>query len=639
MKSFLSNRKILIVDDSPTQLLELQFILQDEGYGVITASDGNKALEYLDDKDSDSVDIIITDIVMPGLDGYELCKKIKDNPKLLSVPVVLLTSLSNPMDVIQGLKCGADNFITKPYSREFLINRLYYIFANQEIRKDQSASLGVSIRFAGNKYHITSERVQILDLLFSSFENTLNTNVELKATIQQLKETQQKLKIANKKAEEARSMLNQLATYDALTGIYNRRAFEELAQKMVSLANRKNKKLAVFHLDIDNFKSINDTLGHDFGDKVLKVVVDKVSAILRKEDIIGRIGGDEFALLIMDILNKEEIHTVVGKIIDLFKEPLFVEGDKVYTTLSIGITESCQYKDNIYSELLKEADLAMYEAKKNGKNQYRIFKSQLKGNFVKQRSLEEELNRALREDEFWMVYQPIIDLKSNTIAGVESLIRWKNEKLGTVNPAEFILFAESSKQIHDIGSWVVNEVMSQYSLVNNNNKNNDFFITINISPVQFERDNFMSTFFECVNKYELDPGKIVIEITETAFSQSLVSEVLEIMKKENVLMAIDDFGSGFSSMHRLLEFPVDFMKIDGKYIEKLEDDKKCRAIVKNILNVAKSLKIKAVAECVETKEQADFLIKNGCDYAQGYFYHKPQKLEKLAELFDNNVQC
>ncbi len=632
MKNFLSNKKILIVDDSPTQLLELQFILQDEGYGVVTASDGNKALEYLADDNNDPVDIIITDIVMPGLDGYELCKKIKDTSKLVSIPVVLLTSLSNPMDVIQGLKCGADNFITKPYSREFLVNRLYYIFANQEIRKDQSASLGVSIRFAGNKYHITSERVQILDLLFSSFENTLNTNIELKATIQQLKETQQKLKIANKKTEEARSMLNKLATYDALTGIYNRRAFEELAQKMVSLANRKNKKLAVLHLDIDNFKSINDTLGHDFGDKVLKVVVNKISAILRKEDIIGRIGGDEFALLIMDILNKEEVHTVVGKIIDQFKEPLFIGEDKVYTTLSVGISESSLYKENTYSELLKEADLAMYEAKKNGKNQYKIFKTHFKGNFVKQRSLEEELDRAIRENEFWMVYQPIIDLKDNTLAGVESLIRWKNEKLGTVNPAEFILFAESSKQIHDIGSWVVDEVMNQYSLLNNK-RGKDFFISINISPVQFERDNFMPMFFECINKYKIDPTKIVVEITETAFSQSLVSDVLDKMKSENVLMAIDDFGSGFSSMHRLLELPVDFMKIDGKYIEKLEDNKKYRAIVKNVLNVAKSLKIKAVAECVETKEQADFLVKNGCDYAQGFFYYKPLKLEDLVKLF------
>ena len=631
MNNFPETKKsILILEDSPTQAVELEYILEKGGYSSTTVVNGVEALEYLGDSNNIMPDIIISDIVMPEMNGFDFCKAIKKNEALKDIPIILLTALSNPGDVILGLECGADNFITKPYKREYLLSRINYILINFQMRKHQSSALGVNIQFGGKNYYITSDRVQILDLLFSSFENAVQKNDELKVTVHQLNETRKKLTLANKRAEEAKQLLNQLATHDVLTDLYNRRAFEDIAKKMLPLANRGKRKFGMLHLDIDNFKSINDTYGHNIGDKVLKVTASTLNSILREEDIIGRIGGDEFAVLLMDLKNNDEIYVISRKIIDSFKKPIVIKGEKIYASLSIGVSFSVPGSNNAYDKLLKEADLAMYEAKRSGKNQYKLFDDHIKEEHDKQRTMEEELNRALRENEFSIQYQPIIDLRSRKIAGVESLIRWDNEKLGTVKPENFIGFAENNKQIHDIGYWVINEVMRQCSEWGDGLKGS--FVTINISPIQFERKGFIESLFECIEKYKLDPRKIVIEITETAFSQSLSADTLFKMKNENILLAIDDFGSGYSSMQRLLELPIDFMKIDGEKIKKLSKGRKYKTIIENILNIAKSLNTKTIAECVETEKQAVFLLKNGCDYIQGFYYHKPLNPDEIIKL-------
>ena len=617
-------KNVLILEDSPTQAVELEYILEKGGYSSTTVINGKEALKLLNDSNNIMPDIIISDIVMPEMSGFEFSKAVKKNDKFKNIPIILLTSLSDPTDVISGLECGADNFITKPYQSEYLLSRIKYLLINFEMRKNQPSGQGIDIQFSGKKYNITSDRIQILDLLVSSFENSVQKNDELNLNIQSLKETQQKL-------VQAKEMLSQLATHDALTDIYNRRAFKEIAIKMLALAVRKNRKCAILHLDLDNFKAINDTLGHSAGDEVLKATASKLNNILRKEDITGRIGGDEFAIVLMDLKNDDEIHAVSIKIIESFKKPINLNNEDVFVTLSLGVAISRPDATNTYTELLKEADMAMYEAKRSGKSQYRLFDKQIKLKYDKRQSLEEELNRALRENEFSMVYQPIIDLSSNKIVGVESLIRWENKKLGKVSPDEFIHFTEKNRQIHEIGRWVMDNVMKQCSLWNSQGLK-ESFVTINISPIQFEKKDFIPLLISCLNKYKLNPKEIVIEITETAFSQFLKAETLLKIKKNDMLMAIDDFGSGYSSMQRLLELPIDFMKIDGSSIKEIAHNKKYQSVVKNIITIAKSLKVKTIAECVETKEQADFLIENGCDYAQGYYYHRPLKADDAIKL-------
>jgi diguanylate cyclase (GGDEF)-like protein len=623
--------KVLILEDSPTQAVELEYILEKGGYSSVTVVNGKKALDYLNDSSNIIPDIIISDIVMPEMNGFDFCRAVKNSNVLKNIPIILLTSLANPSDVILGLECGADNFITKPYKEKYLLSRIKYLLDNYELRKNKSFEHGVDILFEGKKFNITSERTQILDLLVSSFENTVQKNNELNIAVKELKEIQKKLLIANKNAEVAKKKLNELATYDALTGIFNRRAFEEIAEKMLALGNRKKKNIAVLHLDIDNFKSINDSMGHSTGDEILKITVSKLTESLRKEDIVGRIGGDEFAVVLMDVEKKEDVHAVINKIIDASKKVVRINNIEVYATLSLGATVSNTEVQKSYKELLKEADIAMYDAKKKGKNQYRIYNSEINFHYTKQLEMEVELNTALRENEFSMVYQPIIDLSNGKIVGVESLIRWNNKKLGNVSPAAFIPFAEDSRQIHDIGIWVMDEVLRQYAEWLNKGLI-DCFVTFNVSPVQFERQDFVDKMLQAIKKYKLDSTGIVVEITETAYSQFLKADLLLNMKEHNVLMAIDDFGSGYSSIKRLLELPLDFMKIDGANIQKLSEDPKYKSITKNILAIAKSIKVNAIAECVETKDQAEFLIENGCEYAQGYYYFKPLKPEDVTKV-------
>jgi diguanylate cyclase (GGDEF)-like protein len=622
---------ILILEDSPTQAAQLEFILETEGYDSKITENGIEALEYLFNPANKKPDIIISDIVMPEMNGFEFCKNLKKEDRLKYIPIILLTSLSEPTDVIFGLECGADNFITKPYQKEYLLSRINYILANMVLRKNQTSDTGVNIRFGGKEYCIKSSKIQILDLLFSSFENAVQKNTELKNTIQVLKKTQKELILANEQTEAAKEKLNILATKDPLTNIYNRRAFRELGVKMFSLANREKKKIAVFQLDIDNFKSINDTLGHDTGDAVLKVIAARLTENLRKEDIIGRMGGDEFSVIIIGIRNNDKICTIANKLLESFANPIVVGDDKIYSTLSIGISITTPDVQNLYDCLLKEADLAMYAAKRNGKNKYKIFDKSIKVQYEKQISYEDELKRGIREKEFSMVYQPIVNLKNAEIVGVESLMRWNNKKLGSVTPAIFIPLAEKTKLIHDIGRWALDEVMKQYSDWKKQGIK-ECFVTFNISPVQFERKEFVPELIKHLKKYELDPKKVVMEITETAYSQFLTAENLIQMKNNNMLIAIDDFGSGYSSMQRLLELPIDYMKIDGNNILKLSKDEKYKDIICNILAIAKSLKVKTIAECVETKEQSDFLLNNNCEYAQGYRYYKPMPADEVFKL-------
>ena len=624
-----NNKKInvLILEDSPTQSAELEYILEKGGYSTAVVINGKEGLEYLNNPINTVPDVVISDIVMPEMNGFDFCRVLKKNDNLKDIPVVLLTSLSDPTDVISGLECGADNFITKPYKSDYLLARIKHLLINCDIRRNQSQEQKKSIKidFAGKKYNIESGKTQILDLLLSSFENAVQKNDELNLTVQELKETQQNLILA-------KNRLNQLATHDALTNIYNRRAFKEIATKMIALSNRKNRRITVFHLDVDNFKSINDSLGHGVGDKVLKSVALKLTTVLREEDIVGRIGGDEFAVILMDLKSDDEILIIANKIIDSFKKPMDINNEKIFVTFSLGIALSKPGSENSYSELLKEADLAMYEAKKSGKSQFRLFCKQIEDEYKKRQSFEEELDRAQRENEFSMLYQPIIELSSSKIVGIESLVRWKNKKFGTVTPDEFISFAENTKQIHDIGLWIMNEVLRQCSVWEKDKGLKENFVSVNISPIQFERSNFVSLLINRIKEYKLNPKNIVIEITETAFSQFLKTETLLKMRDEEMLIAIDDFGSGYSSMHRLLELPIDYMKIDGEYIKEALYNKKYQAIIKNILNIAKSLNIKSIAECVETEEQVEFLIENGCDYAQGYYYHKPLKPDEVIKL-------
>ena len=627
----IKEKNVLILEDSPTQAVQLEYVLEKAGYSTATTVDGIEALEYLEGAESIRPDIIISDIIMPGMNGFDFCREIKKDIALKDIPVILLTALSEPSDVISGLECGADNFITKPYKDDYLISRVKYLLENFAIRKNKPADHGVDILFSGKKYNIISERTQILDLLVSTFENTVQKNEELNSAVSELKEIQKKLIIVNNEAETAKEKLKALATLDALTGIYNRRAFKEIATKMIALSDRKKRKIAVLHIDIDNFKSINDSLGHAGGDEVLKSVGLSLSKTLRKEDIVARIGGDEFAVILLDLSGVEEALIVAQKIVDSFKAPLLVNKEKVFATLSLGVSFSKESTKNSYSELLKEADLAMFEAKKSGKSQFKLFSKQIKEQYNRMHAFESELQNGIRNNDFYMCYQPIINLSNDKIEGAESLVRWESKKLGNVSPDEFIRFAEDSKQIHEIGHMVMQMVLKQCAAWNAQGVN-EKFVSYNISPVQFERTSFIKEMIDLINEYKINPKNLVVEITETAFSQFLKTETLLKMREKNMLIAIDDFGSGYSSMNRLLQLPIDFMKIDGEYIRDVASNKKYQEIVKSILNIAKSLKIKSIAECVETKEQVEFLKENDCDYAQGYYYHKPMSPEDIVKL-------
>ena len=432
--------------------------------------------------------------------------------------------------------------------------------------------------------------------------------------------------------KRSQERMERLAFYDTLTDLANRRLFNDRLQQAIVRTQRSHKSAALLYLDLDQFKRVNDTLGHDAGDALLKHVSLRLQKCVRKEDTVARPGGDKFTIILVDINSISDASRVAEKILTELRKPIAIAGQQLVVTTSIGITMMPQ-DSNDAQTLMRNADMAMYKAKERGRNNYQFFLEDMNRKAKNRLQIETELREALKRNEFELFYQPKVSLEDQRFTGVECLIRWQHPTRGLLGPNEFIEIAEDTGVIVDMGSWVIEQACAAARLFRAE-YTEAFQVALNISPRQFRDPNLITTIRRCLREANLPPEAIEIEITETMLMQDIEAATQTVQRLHDIgtSLAIDDFGTGYSSLNYLKKFPIDTVKVDRSFvidIPKSEDD---MAITSAVIAMAHQLKMSVVAEGVETHAQRQFLVNHDCEYAQGYLFGKPMPMKEIRDL-------
>jgi diguanylate cyclase (GGDEF)-like protein/PAS domain S-box-containing protein len=438
--------------------------------------------------------------------------------------------------------------------------------------------------------------------------------------------------------KKAQIQMENLAFYDPLTGLANRRLFKNRLAKAVKSVQRTNSSIALLFLDLDQFKRINDTLGHDIGDALLKEIARRLNNNVRENDTVCRIGGDEFTILLIDVNNTNDVRIVAEKILLSLARPFMLSGQEIMSTVSIGITMTPE--DSIEpNTLMKNADLAMYRAKELGRNNFQFFSEDMNTTILHNLEIEKELHVAIKRNQFILMYQPKVCIADNTITGVETLVRWRHPVKGLIPPDFFIPIAEETGQIIKIGAWVLEHschemgALIREGLMPENSK-----VAVNLSAKQFSDPNLLQTVLDILRQSKIDPLNLELEITESIIMDDVEAaiSIMEAIKNKGIHLSIDDFGTGYSSLAYLKRFPIDVLKVDRSFISDIPEDKTDMAITSAVISMAHKLGMKVVAEGIETQEQLDFLKENNCDDGQGYLLSRPLTLPQLHHFLVSN---
>ncbi|RFC37367.1 MAG: PAS domain S-box-containing protein/diguanylate cyclase (GGDEF) domain-containing protein [Candidatus Nitrotoga sp. LAW] len=440
--------------------------------------------------------------------------------------------------------------------------------------------------------------------------------------------------ISERKAAEERIVY--IAQHDFLTNLPNRMMLHDRLTQAIAHAGREQRKVAVMFLDLDRFKGVNDTLGHLVGDKLLKIVAGRISSVARTSDTVSRLGGDEFAVMLPYIENTDDIATIAVKLLASIAGPCVIDGNEIEVTTSIGISVFPE-DGNDSESLIAHADAAMYQAKGSGRNNYQFFTHEMNRRTLERMAIKNKLSHALERNELFLLYQPQVDLQSGHIIGAEALVRWDHPVYGNVLPAQFIPIAEENGLIPPIGEWVLREACRQ---------NQEWrklglmkiTMAVNLSAVQFRQKNLGEIIKAILYESGLAPSGLELEITEGVVMQDAEAAILllEDMKAMGLKLSVDDFGTGYSSLSYLKRFPIDKFKIDQSFVRDLATDTDDAVIVSTIISMAHSLKLKVIAEGVETAEQLAFLKQQGCDEIQGYYFSQPVSAEEFTKLLSSD---
>ena len=433
-------------------------------------------------------------------------------------------------------------------------------------------------------------------------------------------------------AKHSQNRLHELVNHDPLTGLPNRRLFNELLEHAIKRAEREHHQIALLFVDLDRFKAINDSLGHQVGDKLLYEVSKRIHHAMRDSDIVARLGGDEFLVMMDMIKHPQDAALIAQKIIYALQVEFFIDGKEIFIGASVGISIFPKDGSDVDS-LIKAADIAMYQVKNRGKNNHCFYSEDLSKNAVERFTIESQLRHALERNQFEMYYQPQISLLTGDIIGAEALIRWRHPDLGLVFPARFIPIAEETGLIVQIGEWVLRQAALQAIQWINDGYTMQW-VSVNVSGVQIMRSNFYDTVYGILIETNCNPNILELEITESTVMQNteFVIDTFNNIKQLGVRVAIDDFGTGYSSLSNLKRLPLDKIKIDQSFVRGLPDDLDDAAITNTINAMACSLGFTVIAEGVETLAQATFLKNMGCLEAQGYLYSKPVTAAEFTKL-------
>jgi diguanylate cyclase (GGDEF)-like protein/PAS domain S-box-containing protein len=430
--------------------------------------------------------------------------------------------------------------------------------------------------------------------------------------------------------KEAEKKIHRLAYYDPLTGLPNRGMLIDRLHQALAFAHREERQVCLVFLDLDNFKEVNDTYGHDFGDKLLREVSERLNGTMREADTLARLGGDEFVIVLSSVNSHESTAAAAQRLMSVFAHPFIIDARKIYCSVSIGI--AIYPDDGVDTEsLLKCADAAMYHAKEEGKAQYRFFSVEMNQKIMQRVSLEKSLRQGLERQEFFVNYQPQWDLKTSTMVGVEVLLRWQSADFGLMPPSEFIALTENSGLIFDLGQWVLRTACIQaknWALEGHKN----FKVAVNISGKQLKQPDFIEMISSVIRESGVDPEVLELEFTESVIMEEAdkTIDTLRSLKKLGVLLSIDNFGTGYSSLNYLKHFPIDRIKIDRSFVADLDRNDDNAALVKATISMGHSLNRKVLAEGVENSDQLRFLTLHGCDEVQGFYLAMPMTAEDIS---------
>lgn len=578
--------KILVVDDQSRNLVAMEHALSDLDAELLLVSSGEEALKCLL---KNEFCVILLDVQMPEMDGFETASLIRQSQFSNDVPIIFMTAFSKDhIHQIKGYKSGAVDYLIKPVD-DFILENKVKVFL-ELYRRNQSN--------------------------LAKFVDEL---MDLKA-----------------KLEQKNKMLMELAIIDSLTGLNNRLSFEQELTRCLAFALRHDEQFALLLIDLDNFKYINDHYGHQFGDGILQKVSKSLSNILRAEDFVARIGGDEFALIQTKYSSLNDVTQTAKRIIAILNQVYQFQQAEVQLGCSIGI--ACYpFAGDKEETLVKHADIAMYRAKSLGKNQYQFYSYELSKMHTRRVSIELNLKKSLLEqNDFYLVYQPIFDLANNKIVSVEALLRWCSNELGNVSPEEFIPIAEDVGLIHELGNWVLKQAIMQLQSWRDSGIK-DLAMAINVSPLQLNEPLLIKNLCEILAKLDVPASQIEFEITENALLKNEKQDIKILNELSNlgIKINLDDFGTGHSSLVRLKDFPLSTIKIDRSFVYGLSEDPNKREIIKAIISLSKCLNLDVIAEGIELQDELNFLIKHNCQFGQGFLLSKPISSKELTKIMND----
>ncbi len=563
---------ILVIEDVQALREEIMETLSYEGFDVLGAENGVVGVQVAK---TYLPDLIICDIAMPELDGFGTLVALRQEQKTSMIPFIFLTAMTEKADMRQAMQLGADDYLTKPFTSAELLGAIASRLQKYESVKDHYYD---EIKAVGEKFEYLSH-------------------------------------------------------HDGLTQLPNRILFHKSLAQAVLHSKLNSKSLALLFLDMDNFNIINNTLGNDIGDQLFKAIAERLRRYTAPCDIVARIQGDEFAMIISDVADTLSVKLETQKILNLLSRPYNLYGHEVFITSSIGITIFPD--DHQEAEgLIKNAELAMYYAKNHGRNSYKLYSSDLNVQSSEYMALANSLHRAMDRNEFMAFYQPLVDLKSGKIVGAEALARWQHPDLGIIMPSRFIPIAEQTGLILRLSELMLYSVCEQMRAWRE--AGIDYgFVAVNLSSQHFQPDNNLTEFISKVLlETGIDSDDLELELTESIIMKNaeFTIQVLSQLQTMGVKVAIDDFGTGYSSLSYLKHFPVNILKIDRCFVEDITTDRHDATISLAIIDLAHSLSLQVVAEGVETAEQVELLREYGCDRIQGYFFSPPLPATEFEKM-------
>jgi diguanylate cyclase (GGDEF)-like protein/PAS domain S-box-containing protein len=686
---------VLVADDDPVMRFLMLEMLAQVGLNAVEAADGIQALECYR---SMTPDLILLDVDMPGLDGFAVCGEIRriesGNAANSTVPIIMVTGGDELEAVTQAYEVGATDFVSKPINWPVLGHRVLYVLrasdAIARLRIADAHNRAVLAAIPDTFFRLNKEGIyldyeqghdsgavfsaqncvgkhvsevlppEIAERLMEQMHTVLQTqhlrSVDYEVNRHDMAQhfearlvttgAGEVLGLVRDISERKRTeeQIRRLAYCDSLTGMPNRQAFLETLEKELLRSKIGNKRFAVLFMDLDAFKRINDTLGHNVGDLLLKVVSERLRETLRPSDLVSRteqdnnfarLGGDEFTILIPDLEKVDNALNVAHRVKEAMRRPFLIDSNEIFVTASIGISLFPEDGEDCDS-LLKYADTAMYHAKNSGKDNAKLYSSSLTMQIMSHVKLEVGLRKALKNDELYLLYQPQIDVASGQVVGVEALVRWRHPERGIISPTEFIPLAEETGLIVPIGAWVLRTACEQAKAWQNMGKR-PLRMAVNLSAKQFKDENLAQIVLATLEDTGLDASLLELELTEGTLMDDAGATMvtLDQLRAIGVYLSIDDFGTGYSSMNYLKRFDVRALKIDRSFISGLPEDSENAAITRAIIAMAHGLKMVVVAEGVETHEQLLLLEQYGCDTVQGYFLGHPAPHDSITQMLEN----